>query len=82
MKKEDLTRRGMMNKSPTAKQLVRSLMQLNDLSIKDLSILLQENGVNISEAALTNRISRGKFSADFFIKIVESIDHVLIIKGK
>lgn len=70
----------------SAKNLLRAELAKRDISNQRLTELLQERGVSITRAAVDNRLSRGSFSADFFVDclrvigctelgVVDSADH-------
>lgn len=56
-----------------AKRIIRAEMVRRDVSYADLSGRLAELGIELSEAALRNKVSRGGFSADFFLQALRAI---------
>lgn len=48
-------------------------MVRRDVSYADLSSRLAEGGIELSEAALRNKVSRGGFAADFFLQALRAI---------
>jgi Domain of unknown function (DUF6471) len=56
-----------------AKNLLRAEMTKRDVSTQKLTELLQERGMSITRAAVDNRISRGAFTADFFLECLRAI---------
>ena len=61
-----------MSRSETlsAKRIIRSEMVRRDVSYQELADRLAEAGENFSEAALRNKVSRGSFTADFFLSVL------------
>ena len=56
-----------------AKRIIRAEMVRRDVSYADLSSRLAEAGIELSEAALRNKVSRGGFAADFFLQALRAI---------
>ena len=50
-----------------AKDLIKSKMVISGCSVADLNKELPNFGIKLTEQSLANKISRGSFSADFFI---------------
>jgi hypothetical protein len=48
-------------------------MVRRDVSYAELSGRLAEVGIDLSEAALRNKVSRGGFAADFFLQALRAI---------
>jgi len=48
-------------------------MVRRNVSYADLSGRLAERGIEVSEAALRNKVSRGGFAADFFLQALRAI---------
>jgi hypothetical protein len=61
-----------MSRSETlsAKRIIRSEMVRRDVSYQELADRLAEAGEDFSEAALRNKVSRGSFTADFFLSVL------------
>lgn len=57
----------------SAKNLLRAELVKRDISNQRLTELLQERGISITRAAVDNRLSRGSFSADFFVDCLRVI---------
>lgn len=53
--------------------LLRAELARRNLSYADLAERLKDVGVNISEAAIKNKIGRGTFSAVFFLQCLDAI---------
>lgn len=56
-----------------AGRILRSEMVRRNVSYADLSGRLAERGIEVSEAALRNKVSRGGFAADFFLQALRAI---------
>jgi len=54
-------------KSQSAKALLKSLMKEHGVSTADLALLLAADGSTETKASIDSKISRGRFSADFFL---------------
>ena len=52
-----------------AKDIIKDIMSESGCSMRDLNQLLANNGVHMTEQSLANKLSRGTFSADFFVLI-------------
>lgn len=50
-----------------AKKILKAELAFLEISHQELSIRLQKNGLNETKASIDNKLSRGTFSADFFI---------------
>jgi hypothetical protein len=55
------------------KGLLKAEMKRRDLSYADLAAKLAEIGVKDSERNISNKISRGSFTAVFFVQCMEAI---------
>jgi hypothetical protein len=55
------------------KGLLRAELARRNLSYADLAERLKGVGVNVSEAAIKNKIGRGTFSAVFFVQCLDAI---------
>jgi hypothetical protein len=56
-----------------AKGILRAELARRDISTQQLTDLLIAQGVDITRAAVDNRISRGNFTADFFVDCFRAI---------
>ena len=54
----------------SAKVLLKSLMKEHGVSTADLAQLLSADGSTETKASIDSKISRGRFSADFFLRCV------------
>jgi hypothetical protein len=57
----------------TAKCILRAELARRDISNTQLTNLLVAQGVAVTRSAVDNRISRGTFSADFFVDCLRAI---------
>ena len=57
-----------------AKELLRTAMKENDVSIGELHERLTAMGVQISAGGLANKISRSGFSAMFMLQCMDALD--------
>jgi len=62
-----------LNWEDRAKRVLKGELARAGLTYKMLAIRLQSLGVEDSEAAIANRISRGKFSFAFFMQCMAAI---------
>ena len=53
-----------------AARILRSEMVRRGVSYADLAMMLAEVGVDASEASIRNKVSRGAFTADFFLSVL------------
>lgn len=53
-----------------AARILRSEMVRRGVSYADLARLLGEAGIEASEASIRNKVSRGAFTADFFLSVL------------
>ena len=60
--------------STEAKRILRAAMIRNGLSYEDMIPLLKQVGLEDSVANLRNKISRGRFSASFFLQFLEAVN--------
>lgn len=51
-----------------AKNILKSELVFREISHFELSIMLNKIGMNETKASIDNKLSRGSFSADFFLK--------------
>jgi hypothetical protein len=56
-----------------AKRMLRAEMVRRDISYEDLVQRLADAGVKETSASLRNKLSRGSFTADFFLKALTAI---------
>ena len=56
-----------------AAQILRSEMVRRDLSYADLVEMLASDGMDTTEASLRNKVSRGSFTADWFLSVLAVI---------
>lgn len=56
-----------------AKRMLRAEMVRRGISYEDLVQRLSEAGVKETSASLRNKVSRGSFTADFFLRALESM---------
>lgn len=63
-----------------AKQILKAELARVGVSYKVLAARLAQMGIQDSETAIANRISRGKFSFAFFLQCMEAlgVDQVLL----
>ena len=55
------------------KRLIRSEMAKRGVGYAELSSRLAEAGVKLSEGALRNKVSRGAFTAEFFLQALNAM---------
>ncbi|MEY3997161.1 MAG: hypothetical protein RL344_1504 [Pseudomonadota bacterium] len=67
-----------INSNP-AKRLLKSELIKKGISSKKLTILLNNNGFIETNASVANKISRGNFSADFFLNCLYAIQCTSLI---
>ena len=53
-----------------AARILRSEMVRRAVSYADLAKMLAEAGIEASEASIRNKVSRGAFTADFFLSVL------------
>lgn len=56
-----------------AKRMLRAEMVRRDISYEDLVQRLAEVGVKETSASLRNKVSRGSFTADFFLQALSAM---------
>lgn len=64
----------MVNWNDKVKRLLKSELVKRGISHADLVILLNEIGVDETKASIDSKISRGSFSACFFLQCLSVID--------
>lgn len=57
-----------------AKNTLKGELKKNGLSYRDLAARLNEMGMEIGEQGLNNKISRGGFSAAFYLQCLDAIE--------
>jgi hypothetical protein len=57
-----------------ARLLIRTELVRRDMSYKDLARLLEGIGVSFDPKSLSNKVSRGTFSAVFFLQCMHVLD--------
>ena len=65
-----------------ARNFLKNILEDNSIDYTQLSTLLQKVGVNETNANLSNKIQRGKFSFSFVIQVLDVIDKDLSITKK
>ena len=55
------------------KRLLKSELVKRGISSSDLALLLNKEGVNETQSSITSKISRGTFSATFFLQCLSVI---------
>ncbi len=63
----------MVSWNDKVKRLLKSELVKRGVSNADLAILLNEIGINETKASIDSKISRGSFSASFFIQCLSVI---------
>lgn len=63
----------MTYRADTAKRLLKSELIKRGISNADLAIRLKEFGVEETKASIDSKISRGSFSASFFLQCLSAI---------
>jgi len=57
-----------------AKKLLKAELKRKGVGYRELAERLSRSGTEIAEQSLNNKISRGGFSAGFFLQCLEAID--------
>ena len=65
-----------------ARNFLKNILEDNSIDYTQLSTLLQKVGVNETNANLSNKIQRGKFSFSFVLQVLDVIDKDLSIIKK
>lgn len=65
-----------------ARNFLKNILEDNSIDYTQLSTLLQKVGVNETNANLSNKIQRGKFSFSFVLQVLDVIDKDLSITKK
>lgn len=63
----------MIYSNDKVKRLLKSELVKRGISTSDLVFLLNEQGLNETQASITSKISRGTFSATFFLQCLSVI---------
>lgn len=63
----------MIYTNDNVKRLLKSEIVKRGISISDLLFLLNEQGLNETQSSITSKISRGTFSATFFLQCLSAI---------
>ncbi len=63
----------MVNWNEKAKRLLKSELVKRGVSNSDLVLMLKEIGIEETKASIDSKISRGKFSASFFLQCLTVI---------
>ncbi len=67
------------NSDKHAARILRAEMVRRDVSYADLAERLAARGVEATEASMRNKVSRGTFSADFFLHCLAAMDVPVIL---
>ncbi len=62
------------NGDKQAARILRAEMVRRDVSYANLAVRLAERGIEATEASMRNKVSRGTFSADFFLHCLAAMD--------
>ncbi|RII27336.1 MAG: hypothetical protein CXR31_08815 [Geobacter sp.] len=62
------------NWNETAKRLLKAELARRNISHKELAARLQSHGVTITRASIDSKLSRGTFSAAFFLQCLTAIE--------
>ncbi len=65
-----------------SKQMVKDAIAASGLSTRELQAALARIGVELGEASLTNKISRGAYSAAFLLQLYDALGLKLEAKPK
>jgi len=63
-----------MNIDDLPKNIIKSELKRKGLKVKDLVKLLKPYGEELTELAFNNKMSRGGFSAVFFLKCLKALE--------
>ena len=63
----------MIYSNDKVKRLLKSELVKRGISTSDLVFLLKEQGLNETQSSITSKISRGTFSATFFLQCLSVI---------
>lgn len=70
------------NYESKSRNFLKNILEDNSIDYPQLSTLLQKVGVNETNANLSNKIQRGKFSFSFVLQVLDVIDKDLSITKK
>ncbi len=74
--------RNIKNYESKSRNFIKNILENNSIDYTQLSTLLQKVGVNETNANLSNKIQRGKFSLSFVLQVLDVIDKDLSITKK
>jgi len=63
-----------MNIDDLPRNIIKSELKRKGLKVKDLVNLLKPHGEELTELAFNNKMSRGGFSAVFFLKCMKALE--------
>lgn len=70
------------NYESKSRNFLKNILENNSIDYTQLSTLLLKVGVNETNANLSNKIQRGKFSFSFVLQVLDVIDEDLSITKK
>ena len=70
------------NYESKSRNFLKNILENNSIDYTQLSTLLLKVGVNETNANLSNKIQRGKFSFSFVLQVLDVIDKDLSITKK
>ena len=71
---DNTLQRVMMNIEALPKSIIKSELKRKDLHVKDLVSLLKSFDEHLTESSFNNKMSRGGFSAVFFMKCMKALE--------
>ena len=71
-----------MNIEELPKNIIKSELKRKGMQVKDLVVLLEAFGEELTEASFNNKMSRGGFSAVFFFKCMKALDVNVVRLGE
>ena len=71
---DNILQRVMMNIEALPKSIIKSELKRKDLHVKDLVALLKSFDEHLTESSFNNKMSRGGFSAVFFMKCMKALE--------
>ncbi len=74
--------RNIKNYESKSRNFLKNILENNSIDYTQLSTLLQKVGVNETNANLSNKIQRGKFSLSFVLQVLDVIDKDLSLTKK
>lgn len=75
---EDVPKLGRRDWAEEAKNMLRAELKRRGMTYKDLVEALEMVGVQETEANLRNKVSRGNFSASFFLQTLDAMGCTLV----